>query len=84
MINDLSNYKPSPEIRLWQGVIIQAIQDATNKRNSSWINKHEINQAILWFERDGKDFKQVCSFAEMDSSFVRNNTLKIVYGNRRK
>ena len=56
MINNLSNYKPSPEIRLWQGVIIQAIQDATNKRNSSWINKHEINQAILWFERNGKRF----------------------------
>ena len=62
------------DLMLWRSVLIQAIKDATSKRNPS-----EKLEAIDWFLRGGKDFRLVCELAELEPSCVRNLVCKKLF-----
>ena len=62
------------DLMLWRSVLIQAIKDATSKRNPK-----EKWKAIDWFLRGGKDFRLVCELAELEPSSVRNLVCKKLF-----
>ena len=60
------------DLMLWRSVLIQAIKDATSKRNPN-----ERWKAIAWFLRGGKDL--VCELAELEPNSVRNFVCKKLF-----
>lgn len=69
------------DARLWSAVLLQALEDATSPlpttegyARSTAIRAQK--EARAWFERDSKDFKEVCALAGMDSDWIRANALK--------
>ncbi|MEO5378778.1 MAG: hypothetical protein H7832_13500 [Magnetococcus sp. DMHC-6] len=56
-----------PENRLWETVLIRAIQDALGRENAI----HTI-KARNWFRENGNNFKMVCDLADVDSDHIRN------------
>lgn len=62
------------DLMLWRSVLIQAIKDATSKRNPN-----ERWEAIAWFLRGGKDFRLVCELAELEPNSVRNFVCKKLF-----
>ena len=62
------------DLMLWRSVLIQAIKDATSKRNPK-----EKWKAIDWFLQGGKDFRLVCELAELEPNNVRNLVCKKLF-----
>ena len=62
------------DLMLWRSVLIQAIKDATSKRNPN-----EKWEAIAWFMRGDKDFRLVCELAELEPNSVRNFVCKKLF-----
>ena len=60
----------SPETRLWETVLIRAIQDAMGDGNTL-----EKSKAQTWIRNGGHNFKLVCDLADVDPLQVRGRLL---------
>ena len=69
--------KAYAEQRLFQAILVQALEDATNLSNykKETYNKHESH---LWFVNNSNDFKEICWGADIDPDFVRGEYLKLI------
>lgn len=63
----------NPELALWRSVISQALSDAVTKTKLPTL---EQQRAQEWFERAGKDFKEVCHLAELEPDQVRSLAMR--------
>ena len=69
--------KAFAEQRLFQAIIVQALEDATNPSNFKRETYHK-HDSHCWFIDNSDDFQQVCWGAELDPDFVRGEYLKMV------
>lgn len=58
-------------VRLWQSVLAQMINDALADNPYSPENRRAHIDAVRWFDRGGRDFDIVCTYAGQDPEFVR-------------
>jgi lambda repressor-like predicted transcriptional regulator len=70
-IDALNNHRDK---QLWAAVILQALEDATSA--VSMATPLDRRSARNWFIRGGKDFREVCSLAEMDHEAIRKAALQ--------
>jgi len=64
----------TPENKLWQHVLMQAMIDATFTGDTTE-NCRAKKLSIKWMTKAGKDFHTVCNLAGMDPDFVRESFL---------
>tara|TARA_R100000353_G_scaffold32708_1_gene26417 strand:- start:1081 stop:1503 length:423 start_codon:yes stop_codon:yes gene_type:complete len=69
--------KTFAEQRLFQAILVQALEDATNPSNFKRETYHK-HDSHCWFVDNSEDFQQVCWGAELDPDFVRGEYLKMV------
>ena len=69
--------KAFAEQRLFQAILVQALEDATNPSNFKRETYHK-HDSHCWFVDNSEDFQQVCWGAEFDPDFVRGEYLKMV------
>ena len=69
--------KAFAEQRLFQAIIVQALEDATNPSNFKRETYHK-HDSHCWFVDNSEDFQQICWGAELDPDFVRGEYLKMV------
>ena len=69
--------KAFAEQRLFQAILVQALEDATNPSNFKRETYHK-HDSHCWFVDNSEDFQQVCWGAELDPDFVRGEYLKMV------
>ena len=69
--------KAFAEQRLFQAILVQALEDATNPSNFKRETYHK-HDSHCWFVDNSKDFQQICWGAELDPDFVRGEYLKMV------
>lgn len=62
----------TPEKKLWQAVVLKAFSDATAENPSSREDVMAKRDAISWITRGGRDYRMVCSLAEIDPDFARD------------
>lgn len=62
----------TPEQRLWQAVLAQAINDATRESASRMEDRVAMLEARAWLDRGGHDFRRCCTFAGLDPDAVRD------------
>ena len=63
------DYKSS-EIKLWYAVLAQAITDASYPGiRKSYVDCKR--QAIEWLKSNSTDFKMVCTYADLESDYVK-------------
>ena len=65
------------EQRLFQAILVQALEDATNPSNFKRETYHK-HDSHCWFVDNSQDFQDVCWGAELDPDFVRGEYLKMV------
>ena len=74
---ELTGHKAQAEQRLFQAIIVQALEDVTNpssfKKETYWKE-----DAYKWFFNNSQDFQDVCWSADMDPEMVRGEFLKLV------
>ena len=74
---ELTGHKVQAEQRLFQAIIVQALEDVTNpssfKKETYWKE-----DAYKWFFDNSQDFQDVCWSADMDPEMVRGEFLKLV------
>lgn len=59
------NETKSTEIIMWRGVLDRAILDILDKDEAN-----DFQDTLDWFDLHNDDFRDVCSFAELDPEFV--------------
>ena len=69
--------KAFAEQRLFQAILVQALEDAVNPSNFKRETYHK-HDSHCWFIDNSDDFQQVCWGAELDPEFVRGEYLKMV------
>ena len=69
--------KAFAEQRLFQAILVQALEDATNPSNFKRETYHK-HDSHCWFVDNSQDFQDVCWGAELDPDFVRGEYLKMV------
>ena len=69
--------KAFAEQRLFQAILVQALEDATNPSNFKRETYHK-HDSHCWFVDNSDDFQQICWGAELDPDFVRGEYLKMV------
>ena len=69
--------KAFAEQRLFQAILVQALEDATNPSNFKRETYHK-HDSHCWFVDNSEDFQQVCWGAELDPEFVRGEYLKMI------
>ena len=69
--------KAFAEQRLFQAILVQALEDATNPSNFKRETYHK-HDSHCWFIDNSVDFQNVCWGAELDPDFVRGEYLKMV------
>ena len=69
--------KAFAEQRLFQAILVQALEDATNPSNFKREPYHK-HDSHCWFVDNSDDFQQVCWGAELDPEFVRGEYLKMI------
>ena len=69
--------KAFAEQRLFQAIIVQALEDAINPSNFKRETYHK-HDSHCWFVDNSDDFQQVCWGAELDPDFVRGEYLKMI------
>lgn len=62
-----------PEQRLWQAVLIQAINDAVRENPYSPEDRRAKSAAIAWLDRGKEDFREACFLAGFDPDHVRES-----------
>lgn len=74
---ELSKEKPLAEQRLFQAILVQALEDVLNpsafKKETYWKE-----DAYRWFYEDCKDFQDVCWNADIDPELIRGEFIKLV------
>lgn len=77
LANELIKPKVDPEQRLFQAIIVQALEDALSvsvfKKESYW--KHDAHK---WFLGNTPDFQDVCWSADLDPEFIRDEYIKMI------
>jgi hypothetical protein len=74
---EITKPKSFAEQRLFQAILVQALEDATNVSNFKRETYHK-HDSHCWFVDNSKDFQRVCWGAELDPDFVRGEYLKMV------
>ncbi|MEW9854109.1 hypothetical protein [Novosphingobium sp. M1R2S20] len=74
--DDDSSEAELPELRLFQAVIINALQEAVGK--SAAPDPHAIIDARRWFHDADRDFHEVCAWADVDPIAMRSAALAII------
>ena len=73
---ELIKEKPLSEQRLFQAIIVQALEDVMNfssfKKEAYWKE-----DAYKWFYANSLDFQDVCWSAEMDPELIRGEFFKL-------
>jgi hypothetical protein len=69
--------KAFAEQRLFQAILVQALEDATNSSNFKRETYHK-HDSHCWFVDNSQDFQDICWGAELDPDFVRGEYLKMV------
>ena len=69
--------KAFAEQRLFQAILVQALEDAINPSNFKRETYHK-HDSHCWFVDNSEDFQNVCWGAELDPDFVRGEYLKMV------
>jgi|TARA_B100001094_G_scaffold176521_1_gene170522 hypothetical protein len=74
---EITKPKAFAEQRLFQAILVQALEDATNVSGfkKETYHKHDSHK---WFINNSEDFKDVCWGADMDPEFVRGEYLKLI------
>lgn len=75
------DHAPSPEQRLFRGVIVNAAMEAvgsTSVPDRSGDRERARRAAMAWFDAANDDFQMVCSLAGLDPQFVRSKVLAFV------
>jgi hypothetical protein len=74
---ELIKEKPLSEQRLFQAIIVQALEDVMNissfKKESYWKE-----DAYKWFYSNSEDFQDVCWAADMDPELIRGEFFKLI------
>ena len=74
---ELSKPKVISEQRLFQAIIVQALEDVMNpssfKKETYWKE-----DAYKWFYNNSEDFQDVCWGADMDPEVIRDEFLKLI------
>ena len=77
LANELIKPKTDPEQRLFQAIIVQALEDALSgsvfKKETYW--KHDAHK---WFLGNTQDFQDVCWSADLDPEFIRGEYIKMI------
>ena len=74
---EITKPKAFAEQRLFQAILVQALEDATNISNFKKETYHK-HDSHCWFVDNSNDFQRVCWGAELDPDFVRGEYLKMV------
>jgi len=74
---EITRPKAFAEQRLFQAILVQALEDATNISNFKRETYHK-HDSHCWFIDNSDDFQRVCWGAEMDPDFVRGEYLKLI------
>lgn len=69
--------KTYSEQRLFQAVLVQALEDAVNASGLKKETYHKYD-SHCWFIDNSEEFQEVCWGADMDPDFVRGEYLKMV------
>ena len=64
----------TPEHALFQGVVMQALRDATEEHGDKKPSR-EHKAAVHWITHGGEDYRHVCDLAGMDHEFIREKFL---------
>jgi len=74
---EITRPKAYAEQRLFQAILVQALEDAINTSNfkKETYYKHDSH---CWFLKNSNDFQRVCWGAEMDPDFVRGEYFKLI------
>lgn len=59
----------TPEQRLWQSVLLTAVQDAVYDGENVELQNAQ-RAAAIWLDKAGRDFREVCTLAGMDPQFI--------------
>ena len=74
---ELTRPKELAEQRLFQAILVQALEDVLNpsnfKKETYWKE-----DAYKWFFNNSKDFQDVCWAADMDPELIRGEFIKLV------
>lgn len=74
---ELTKTKVMSEQRLFQAIIVQALEDVMNpssfKKETYWKE-----DAYKWFYNNSEDFQDVCWGADMDPEMIRDEFFKLV------
>ena len=74
---ELIKEKPLSEQRLFQAIIVQALEDVMNissfKKEAYWKE-----DAYKWFYSNSEDFQDVCWAADMDPELIRGEFFKLI------
>jgi hypothetical protein len=74
---ELIRARPHAEQRLFQAILVQALEDATNtsgfKKDTYY--KHDSHN---WFMDNSISFQDICWGADMDPEFIRDEYLKLI------
>ena len=62
---------------LWRGVITQALMDAGSNSNKLELKKEKA-RAISWLNGDSDDFKEVCTLAGLDETYVKRKAIEAI------
>jgi len=74
---EITRPKAYAEQRLFQAILVQALEDAINPSNFKKETYHK-HDSHCWFLKNSDDFQRVCWGAEMDPDFVRGEYKKLI------
>ena len=74
---ELLREKPIAEQRLFQAIIVQALEDVMNPSAFKKETYYK-EDAYKWFHNNSQDFQDVCWAAEMDPELIRGEFLKLL------
>ena len=74
---EITRPKTNAEQRLFQAILVQALEDAINTSNFKKETYHK-HDSHCWFVDNSDDFQRICWGAEIDPDFVRSEYLKLV------
>jgi hypothetical protein len=64
------------EQRLFQAIIVQAFEDCAFS-TSSKVDAYNKEDSYNWFKNADEDFEEICWYADLDPTFVRERFLKL-------
>ena len=74
---EITKPKAYSEQRLFQAILVQALEDAVNSSGFKKDTYHKYD-SHCWFLNNSIEFQDVCWGADMDPEFVRGEYLKLV------